>query len=421
MHIPIPRAEQNKMMQYDVTIIGGGAAGLTAALSASGKGKRVLILEAASRAGRKLLATGNGRCNLLNMGAPRYPGGEGLALAALRQYPAARVRAFFEGLGLATCQEEGGRVYPACGQAAAVLDVLRGAAEERGVELRCDARTTALEKTNRGFRLTTPQGALESKTVVAACGGMAGENLGHDGAAYALFTGLGHSLRAPRPALAPLTTEKSAVRGLKGLRLPALLTLCDGELPVEAAQGEALFTDYGVSGVCAMQLSRKAGELLGKKRRPVLYLDFSPMIGLIPRVYDRAPAQAPGGNFQAMEAYLRQRAHTLRPENLLRGLTPRLLSQRLEGLSIAETARMLCAFPAPVTGVRGMGQAQVTRGGLKCEEFDPADFASRLVPGLFAAGEVLDVDGDCGGYNLLFAFASGLIAGKAAARRAAGI
>ena len=409
------------MNTFDVLIIGGGAAGLTAALSASGEGARAAVLEAAPRIGRKILASGNGRCNLCNMGAPRYYGGQKLAEAVLAQCPVSRVLDFFHQIGLVTVEEAGGRVYPACGQAAAVLDTLRRALDERAVPVICDAPAKAIARQGRTFAVETPQGVFAAPRVILCCGGIAGGKLGHDGSAYALLIGLGHHLVPPRPALTQLATEKSAVKGLSGLRLPVRLTLCDGETPVSAAQGEVLFADYGVSGVCAMQLSRKAGELLGKKRRPVLYLDFSPMIGLIPRVYDRAPAQAPGGNFQAMEAYLRQRAHTLRPENLLRGLTPRLLSQRLEGLSIAETARMLCAFPAPVTGVRGMGQAQVTRGGLKCEEFDPADFASRLVPGLFAAGEVLDVDGDCGGYNLLFAFASGLIAGKAAARRAAGI
>ena len=409
------------MNTFDVLIIGGGAAGLTAALSASGEGARAAVLEAAPRIGRKILASGNGRCNLCNMGAPRYYGGQKLAEAVLAQCPVSRVLDFFHQIGLVTVEEAGGRVYPACGQAAAVLDTLRRALDERAVPVICDAPAKAIARQGRTFAVETPQGVFAAPRVILCCGGIAGGKLGHDGSAYALLTGLGHHLVPPRPSLTQLATEKSAVKGLSGLRLPARLTLCDGETPVSAAQGEVLFADYGVSGVCAMQLSRQAGKLLEKKRRPVLYLDFSPMIGLIPRVYDRAPAQAPGGNFQAMEAYLRQRAHTLRPENLLRGLTPRLLSQRLEGLSIAETARMLCAFPTPVTGVRGMGQAQVTRGGLKCEEFDPADFASRLVPGLFAAGEVLDVDGDCGGYNLLFAFASGLIAGKAAARRAAGI
>lgn len=403
-------------MKYDVIIIGGGAAGLTAALSASGQGAKALLLEGAPRVGRKLLATGNGRCNLANNGAPRYYGCQALVQGVLKRCPPGRVLRFFHELGLLTVEEEGGRVYPACGQAAAVLDVLRGAAERRGVPTLCDAPVLELTKIPGGFRAHTPQGAFQAPAVVAACGGMAGGKLGHDGSPYALLTRLGHTLIPPRPALTQLVGEKGAVRGLSGLRLPALLTLCAGETPVSAAQGEALFTDYGVSGVCAMQLSRDARALAERGEKPVLYLDFSPMLGIIPRVYDRAPAKSPFLHVPVMEECLRARAHTLPSGELLCGLAPRLLAQRLAGLSIGDQARALAAFPVPLTGVRGLEYAQVTQGGIAGEEFDPRTLASRKAPGLFAAGEMLDVDGDCGGYNLLFAFASGLLAGAEAAR-----
>ena len=277
----------------DVIIIGGGAAGLTAALSASQRGARVTVLESAPRIGRKILASGNGRCNLANLGPMRYNGDTALAKAVMAAYPVEKVLAFFSGLGLVTVAEAGGRVYPACGQAAAVLDVLRLALARQGVKVVCEAPVTKLERTKAGFRAVTPQGAFEAPAVVAAFGGMAGGKLGHDGGPYQLLTKLGHTLVPPRPALTALVTEKKAVRGLSGLRLPARLTLCDGVKPVEAASGEALFTDYGVSGVCAMQLSRTAGELLNRGKQPMLYLDFSPMLGLAPRVYDRVAANDP--------------------------------------------------------------------------------------------------------------------------------
>ena len=399
----------------DVIIIGGGAAGLTAALSASKQGARVTVLEAAQRIGRKILASGNGRCNLANLGGMRYNGDKALAQAVMEALPPARVLAFFASLGLMTVEEAGGRVYPACGQAAAVLDVLRLALDRQGVRVICEAPVTKLEKTKAGFRAVTPQGTLEAPAVIAAFGGMAGGKLGHDGGPYQLLTKLGHTLVPPRPALTALVTEKKAVRGLSGLRLPARLTLCDGTKPIEAASGEALFTDYGVSGVCAMQLSRTAGELLNAGKRPVLYLDFSPMLGLTPRVYDRVQAKDPFENAPLLLACLQERQHTLPREALLTGLAPRLLAERLKGLALPELAKSLAAFPAPVIGVRGMENAQVTAGGIRGGEFDPKTLQSRRCPGLFAAGEALDVDGDCGGYNLQFAFASGLIAGKEAA------
>lgn len=405
-------------MNSDVLIIGGGAAGLTAALSASGCGARVTLLESAPRVGRKLLASGNGRCNLVNVGEPRYYGNQALALAVLARRSVDAVLSFFHSLGLATVEEEGGRIYPGCGQASAVLDVLREAAERQGICILCDTPARAIEKSPRGLRVQTPQGTFQAASVVAACGGMAGGKLGHDGDAYGLLTRLGHRLVTPQPALTQILGEKNAVKGLSGLRLPARLTLCVGERPVSAAQGEVLFTDYGVSGVCAMQLSRDAQALTAKGKRPVLYLDFSPMAGLAPRVYDRVPAQDPLGTVARMEEFLRHRLHNLPKDALLCGLAPRLLAQRLRGLPLEEQARLLAAFPVPILGVRGFEHAQVTQGGIDGAEFDSRTLASKKIPGLYAAGEMLDVDGDCGGYNLMFAFASGLTAGEEAARNA---
>ena len=404
------------MKNIDVLIIGGGAAGLTAALSASMQGAKTMILEAAPRIGRKILASGNGRCNLANAREPRLYGNQKLAQGVLRRCDAQQVLDFFHSLGLCTVEEEAGRVYPACGQAAAVLDVLRNALERQQVEILCDAPVQRLEKKKDGFSVHTPQGVFSARRVVAACGGMAGGKLGHDGKPYGLLSNLGHHVIAPKPALTQLITDKNAVKGLSGLRLPARLTLWDGQKALSAAQGEVLFTDYGVSGVCAMQLSRDAGWLLEKGKKPVLYLDFSPMLALIPRIYDRVLPQDPFIHVAQMEAFLQARQHTLPRESLLCGLAPRLLAQRLQGLSLKETAKMLAAFPASVTGVRGLEYAQVTRGGIDGNEFDPATLQSRMVTGLYAAGEMLDVDGDCGGYNLLFAFASGLLAGEHAAR-----
>lgn len=404
-------------MKFDGIIIGGGAAGLTAALSASQQGARVLVLESAPRVGRKLLATGNGRCNLANMGPARYYGGADFAAAVLENCPVHEVLAFFAELGLVTCEEEGGRVYPGCGQAAAVLDVLRYGLERAGAEILCDAPAQKLEILPEGFAVTTPQGKFASRSVVLACGGMAGGKLGHDGKPYRLLTELGYDMQPPFPALTQLMAEKESVRGLSGLRLPAILTLWDGQSAVSASQGEVLFTDYGISGVCAMQLSQDAGALLRRGMRPVLYLDFSPMLGLVPRIYDRVPVAAPDANVARVRQLLQRRARNLPREDLLLGLCPRLLAQRLNGLAIPALAEKLAAYPVPILSVRGFDNAQVTAGGLDCAAFDPATMESRRHPGLFAVGEYLNVDGDCGGFNLQFAFASGILAGNSLAFR----
>ena len=411
-------------MKYDVIVIGGGAAGLTAALSASGRGARVLLLEAANRVGRKILASGNGRCNLANLGPESYPGGESFARGVLARCPVGKVLDFFHGLGLVTVEEDGGRVYPGCGQAAAVLDVVRGAMDRRGIEVLCDTPVQRIQPTKWGLRAAAGGKAYDASAVIAACGGMAGGKLGHDGGAYKLLTDLGHTLTPVKPALSPLAAEKSAVRGLSGLRLPAILTLCRKTgngvgLPLgRPFQGEALFTDYGVSGVCAMELARLTGE---EKERtgvwPMLYMDFAPMLALCPRSYGALAETMsdPYRHLKPIRAFLEARAHILPHDALLQGMIPRLLAERLKGQSLPELARGLAAFPVPLTGVRGLEYAQVTAGGIACGEFDPAILQSLLVPGLYAAGEMLDVDGACGGFNLQFAFASGIVAGEQAA------
>lgn len=404
-------------MNCDVCIIGGGAAGLTAALSASDGGAgRVMVLESAPRAGRKILASGNGRCNLANMGEPRYFGDTAFALAVMRRMPAEAVLRFFHGLGLVTVEEAGGRVYPGCGQASAVLDTLREAMARRGVEEACGVRAQKIEPINGGFAITTDRGVTTARRVIVACGGMAGGKLGHDGGPYRLLTALGHRLVSPKPALTQLIAQKEAVRGLSGLRVPALLILCDGEKPVAAAGGEALFTDYGISGVCAMQLSRDAGRILEKGREATLYMDFTPMLGLTPRVYDRLEPASPSRHAPLTLACLNDRRHILPKDQLLLGLAPKLLMQKLRGQDIRQLANSLAAYPVPIIGVKGFENAQVTCGGIACRDFSPETMESSLVPGLYCAGEMLNVDGDCGGYNLQFAFAGGILAGQSAGR-----
>ncbi len=403
------------MNRNDVIIIGGGAAGLSAALSASGQGARVTVLEASPRVGRKILASGNGRCNLANAGALRYFGDAAWAGRVMERCPVSRVLSFFHGLGLVTVEEAGGRMYPGCGQASAVLDTLRRAAERQNVLIRCDTPARGITPLPGGFRVDTAQGAVTGGKVIVACGGMAGGKLGHDGGPYRLLTDLGYTLVSPRPALTPLTAEKAAVKGLSGLRLPARLTLCEGKKPVSAAQGEVLFTDYGVSGVCAMQLSRDAEALLDQGKRAVLYADFSPMLGLIPRIMDRTEPEDAEKNLPPVRACLEKRRHMLPQEDILTGLAPRLLAERMQGFDPDRMARFLACFAIPLTGVRGFENAQVTAGGIACRDFDPATLESRRHPGLYCLGEMLNVDGDCGGFNLQFAFACGILAGTHAA------
>lgn len=410
---PFPE-RSNKRDQPDLIIIGGGASGLAAACIAARRGRRVLLLEARDRVGKKLLATGNGRCNLMNAGTPRYFGQADFAMQVLRCCPQEKVLNFFHGLGLNTTQD-GDLVYPATLQAASVLETLRLPIEGNPkVEIMTGANVTAITPRDGGFTLRAEDGRVFSAArVIAAAGGPAQPRLSGSDSLFPALEALGHRLILARPSLTALLSDKGAVRGLKGLRLPAICTLCDEKgNPVDASSGEVLFAEDGISGVCVMQLSGRAGELLEMGHQPFLCLDFSPLLGLSPRLQERVRPQAPGISRDRVLSCLKERSAMLGRENMLIGALPRLLRERLEGLSLEALADKLSALRLPVRGLRGWDHAQVAAGGFDTDDVDPATLQSRLVPGLYLTGELLNVDGDCGGHNLLFAWASGILAGE---------
>lgn len=398
----------------DVVVVGGGAAGMAAAASAARQGARVLVLERMDRVGKKLLATGNGRCNLMNVGAWRYPGGAGFAHSVLSRCGAREQERFWQELGLRLKAEEGGRVYPVSGQASTVLDTLRLAMDHLGVEVVTGVSVDGLSATRHGFSVTAGEQAWSGRRVVVAGGGCAQPKLGSDGSTWRIMTALGYRLVQPRPALVQMITDVAPIRGLSGIRAQCTLRVEGQGRTLHEETGEALFTDYGVSGVCAMQCARYAAA------GGTLHLDLLAGMGL------RDEQEAREELLRRKDAWREQPL-----ECLLTGLcVPRLASAlcqkagirwkdrrigsltKEEALSLAKTMK---DFSLSIKGVKGFEAAQVTAGGLAVDSFDPTTLESRLHPGLYAAGEILDVDGDCGGFNLMFAFGSGIIAGEAAA------
>lgn len=396
-----------------VTVIGGGAAGLMAALTSAGLGNRVILLERQSRVGRKLLATGNGRCNLTNLeltpahyhGAPAS-----FSAPALEAFGAAEALDFFEALGLLTTAEDTGRVYPLSDQAGSVVDVLRFAAEAAGAELRTEFDVTALKRTKTGFKVCSPSESILSDKVIVCCGGMAGGKLGGTGSGYELLQSLGHSVTPLFPALVQLKTDTTYVRSLKGVRADAAVTLKRKGRVIAESAGEVQFADYGISGPAVFEISRAVS---GGQDGLTLHLD------LLRRL-----------DFARVQAMLAQRCRAmpaLALENLLTGTVHNRLGRTvlryagydlnapaasLKPADLKRIASALGDFALPVLGTLGFDSAQVTAGGIRTDEFDPHTLESRCVPGLYAAGEVLDVDGDCGGYNLQWAWASGRLAGQ---------
>ncbi|MBR3874773.1 MAG: aminoacetone oxidase family FAD-binding enzyme [Clostridia bacterium] len=399
-------------------IIGGGAAGMAAAIACARKGDRVTVVERGRKPMKKLGVTGNGRGNLLNAGAPCYYGSEDFALDVLRHMPYENIAAFLRSCGIALALEDEGRIYPASFLAASAVDALMNTAQDLGVSFVLSTRVTRVEpgfavhavqtqfapdtvlKSGRvkpGAPIGEQETVLKADRVIVAAGGAASPAHLTDGTAYGLLTAFGHELIPPRPALCALTTEKAPIEGLSGQRARAALVL-DGQF---ASQGEILFADDGVSGIAAMQLARfvKPGSRLVIDLREAVMGEEAHMdvdAWLASRPARRMSSLLTGAASPQLASAL-LRAARIRPDS-----AP-------DAASIHALAQVIRRFEVSVTGTRGFEAAQVTAGGISCAQFDPATMESRLCPGLHAAGEVLDVDGACGGFNLMFAFACGLL------------
>ena len=408
------------MEKYDIAIIGGGASGLAAAISAqTAKTCRVVILERQPRVGKKLLATGNGRCNILNsLACPdSYFGSKALVKPALSAFTYAEALRFFKTAGLEIVRQENGCCYPMSNQAASVLDCLRLTNHALGAKETTEFDVSRINREKGGFILCSSNGeSIYAKRVIIAAGSMAQPKLGGGGFFKTLLQPLGHTFTPCLPALSQIKTAPEDIAGLKGQKYQGKIALYDGETEIASETGEILFTENGVSGIAAMQLTLHATSLIQKKHR--LYVSMAPL------------------SMTAHEAceYISKRAHSLSDrtlEDFLTGVLAKRIGQlllkragiqplsrsvsSLTSREIQALARYLTDWRIPVTGLGGFDSAQVMLGGVKANEFIPETLESRLVKGVYACGELMDVTGPCGGYNLTWAWASGILAGRSAA------
>ena len=397
------------MRQPRVLIIGGGAAGLSAAIASARLDVDVTLLEAGARVGRKILASGNGRCNLTNVSAsPSAYNHPDFVEPVLRAYPCDAVRSFFGEMGLLTCPDDEGRVYPVTNVAGSVLDVLRLECAHLGVEVRCDFEVGRVSEVpgSSGFQVTSTDGETVRReaVVVATAGG-------------SLLGDLGHEMVESIPVLGPIRTELEPIRGLSGVRVRCAATILvavhddgTGGDAVATERGELLFRDYGVSGIMIFDLSRYL------EKGSVISIDLFPDIpaGELETMISQRSAALP---WRTAETFFTGMLHDRVARAVLRtaGIG---LGTPVDDLAPARLAALLKDFRLKALGMGDAKQAQVMRGGASVAQFDPETMASRRVEGLFAAGEVLDIDGRSGGYNLHWAWASGIVAGEAAARRA---
>lgn len=407
-------------MSQTVLIIGGGAAGMLAALTAlEDPNNTVLLSERQARVGRKLLSTGNGRCNLSNRHAApvHYHGRQpDFCRYALEQFSVADTLAFFSDLGLETVTEPDGKIYPRSNTANSVLDVLRYALEHPRLHLLSGDGVADLRKKGSTFSVTFTSGEKRSdiNKVILACGGAAGSKVGGVLDGYKLAKALGHHRTALYPSLVQIKTDPTYPRSLKGVKTDARLRLCRGKTVLAGNEGEILFTEYGVSGPAVFEISRYAigGEGL------TLHLDLwaeKSHKEICSHLARRCRSKAGcAGSEQTAGCIFAGVLHSRLGQVVVKaaGLSPAAPLGSLQAADLDALAAQCKDFPLPVTGTCGFDQAQVTAGGLDTAEFDPHTLQSRLVSGLYACGELLDIDGDCGGYNLQWAWSSGRLAGK---------
>ena len=396
----------------DVIVIGGGASGMIAALTVAENGRSVVLLERQSRVGRKLLATGNGRCNLTNYHvSPDHYHGEdsGFCAHALRTFDVGATLQYFASLGLLTVSEDSGRVYPMSNMAGSVLDVLRYGLERPGIQICTGQAVTAIKHAAESFTVRTETEVFAARKVILAAGGAAGSKVGGVMDGYRLAKMLGHHRTVLYPSLVQLRTDPTYPRALKGIKAECGIAILRGGERVAENRGEVLFTEYGVSGPAIFDISRTVstgGEGL------VCALDFFPDWETR-EVLDWLRLRREAMGAHEASTLLVGSCHTRLGQMLCKaaGFT----SQRAADLTdsdLERIARQVKRFALPITGTCGFDQAQVTAGGLRTGEFDPRTMESRLVPGFYACGEVLDIDGDCGGFNLQWAWASGRLAGR---------
>lgn len=407
-------------IETDIVVIGGGAAGCMAALTAARKGASVILLERNQKLGRKLYITGKGRCNVTNDCAPdevlkNIPHNGRFLTSSVTRFPPASVKELFTALGVKLKTERGNRVFPQSDKAADIIDALLMGLRRAGVEIR-EERAADIRSAGEGLRVHTERGEYRCKAVILATGGVSYPLTGSTGDGYQMAAALGHTIIPPKPSLVPLVAEGDLCRRMQGLSLRnvAIKVKNSKKKVIYQEQGEMLFTHFGLSGPLILSASAHMRDF--DKDHYTVWIDMKPALDektLDARIL-RDLGENPNREFH----------------NVLDGLVPRLMVPVLAELtgipdgtkanSVTREGRrrlleLLKNFPVEITGPRPVEEAIVTSGGIKVTEVDPKTMQSKFVKGVYFAGEVLDADAYTGGFNLQIAWSTGHAAGESAA------
>ena len=405
-------------MKTEIAVIGGGASGLMAAVTAKKSGKEVIILERKDRILKKVLITGNGRCNITNVNAniSNYFGKNISSVEnILNRFTPQDTMDFFNELGIICNEENRGKVYPLSGQASSVVDALRFEAERLGIKIETEFYVRKIEKDGFKFRIySEDRKKIEAGRVILAAGGQSYPELGSNGSGFELAKELGHSVTKLSPSIVQLKTEKHQVKGLQGIKTDVAVTAYGDNKKICTYNGELLFTDYGISGNVVFNIS----FVMPLYKNVEFEIDFMEKF-----------------DYNELYEILKERKRILSHltmENYFNGMINKKLGQFLSKVSGIEKLskpvkdlndsdiRKLCTvlkkYRVKILETTGFKNAQVTAGGVSLDEVNTETLESKIVKGLYFSGEVLDVYGECGGFNLQWAWASGYIAGENAAK-----
>ena len=412
---------------YDVAVIGGGAAGSMAACAASEGGARTLILEANDRIGRKICATGNGRCNLTNLHVDENcyhtGGGEDLSAFFARFSVEDNIR-FWESRGV-YLHDRNGYVYPRTDQASTIADAFDKILRAAGTEIISGSRVIDVkpeeDSEGRVFRIGTKEGRRYfARKVILAGGGAAGPQYGSDGSLYEIARSLGHTVNKPLPALVPLMSDDKDLKAAAGVRCDAKITLVCGEKSFRAERGELQITQTGISGIPVFQISSEVSRALDEGKKVFAQIDFLP--DFTDQMWEAEKERRLSEDRNCMLGVFFLGLVNRKVLDLLlrkRELQAEKKASKVDEDTLISIMQDMRSFKVRVTGTGGFEQAQVTTGGIPLSQTDK-DLMSVFCRGLYLSGELLDVDGICGGYNLQWAFTSGWIAGKSVAGERSG-
>jgi len=398
----------------NVIIVGGGASGLVAAIIAARLKHKVTVLEHKDKIGKKILATGNGKCNytnLLQLPECYRSNDSSFAMKVLPGFDVNQTIDFFEQLGIYP-KEKKGYVYPNSEQALSVVEVLRLELERLKVKICCEVHVEHIRYHNNQFTLSTNKGNYTADRVILATGGCASPHLGSDGSGYILARELGHKIIKPLPALVQLKSSESYFKTLAGVRTEALIRLYINETFVSEEKGELQMVNYGVSGIAIFQLSRFASKAISEHKKVYLLIDYLPSLNekeTMALITGRIKANPIKTMEEAMIGLFNNKLAFVMLKEA--GISPKMSCEAVNKNQIHELVSKIKEWKVTITEPNSFEQAQVCAGGVDTTEINPETMESKLVKGLYFTGELIDVEGTCGGYNLQWAWSTGAVAG----------